>query len=82
MSRQPMDRSLRAKYMIFFGPADAPRALLFDREHRFLAEVFDEDRMVVDQLMKSSRACPPPGDLVLDGVALESDDATCCFALG
>jgi len=77
-----MDRSLRAKYMILFGPPDAPRALLFDREHRFLAEVFDEDRMVLDQLMKSSHVCAPPRNLELEGVTVEPEDATCCFALG
>jgi len=78
-----MNRSLRAKYMLLVGPADAPRALLFDGEHRFLAEVFDEDRMVLDQLMKSSRVCAAPGTLVLDdGEELEPADAGRCFALG
>ena len=78
-----MHPTLRAKYMILLGPTDAPRALLFDRDHRFLAEVFDEDSMVLDQLMKSSRVCPPPRDLALDGMADdEPADAMRCFALG
>ena len=78
-----MNRSLRAKYMLLVGPADAPRALLFDGEHRFLAEVFDEDHMVLDQLMKTSRVCAAPRTLVLDdGEEVEPADAARCFALG
>ncbi|KQW00590.1 hypothetical protein [Rhizobacter sp. Root1221] len=81
-----MDLSHRAKYMILFGPADAPRALLFNGDHRFLAEVFDEDGMVLQQLMKSGAACPPPRNLVFDGVAPppppSSASAMRCYALG
>ena len=81
-----MDLSHRAKYMILVGPADAPRALLFNGDHRYLAEVFDEDSMVLDQLMKSSAVCPPPGNLVFDGVMPPpppgSAAAMRCYALG
>ena len=79
-----MDLSHRAKYMVLLGPTDAPRALLFNGDHHYLAEV--SDRVVLDQLMKSSRVCPAPRNLMLDGVtpsaARGATDAMRCFALG
>lgn len=82
-----MNRSHLAKYMILLGPEDAPRALLFNGEHRYLAEVFDEDGFTVDQLMKSSQVCPAPHELALDEVippqaARPGESALRCYALG
>jgi len=60
--------SHRAHYMVLLGPTDAPRALLFSDECRYLAEMFDEDGMLVENLVKCSRECPPPSALRFDGV--------------
>lgn len=78
--------SHRAKYMVLLGPTEAPRALLFNGDHHYLAEVLDDDGMVVDHLVKSSRVCPTPRDLSLHEVlpppAIGPADAVRCFALG
>lgn len=60
--------SHRAHYMVLLGPTDAPRALLFSDECRYLAEMFDEDGLLVENLVKCSRVCPPPSELRFDGV--------------
>ena len=71
--RDPMDES-------------APRALLFNGECHYLAEVFDDDGMVVDQLVRCSTVCPKPADLMFDDVrpapAAVDPDAVRSFALG
>jgi hypothetical protein len=80
-----IDNSRCAQYMVLLGPAETPRALLFDRQCHYLAEMFDEDGLLVDQLVKSSRVCPPPRGLMLDDVmpppAAVAADALRCFAL-
>ena len=88
-SRPEMNTSARAHcahYMVLLGPSEAPRALLFNGECHYLAEVFDDDGMVVDQLVKCSKVCPKPADLMFDDVrpapAAVDPDAVRCFALG
>ena len=61
-------RSHCAQYMVLLGPSDAPRALLFNGECHYLAEMFDEDGLLVENLVKSSRVCPPPRGLQFDDV--------------
>ncbi|MGE5863852.1 MAG: hypothetical protein ACM32J_02010 [Rhizobacter sp.] len=82
-----MNRSHLAKYLVLLGPTEAPRALLFNGDHRYLAEVFDEDGITVDQLMKSSTVCPTPRNLALDDVVPSpavgpGEEAVRCYALG
>ncbi len=81
-----MNDSHCAKYLILLGPADAPRALLFSGEHRYLAEMIDDDGVMVETLLKSSRVCPKPRRLSLDSVAApdlqDIGEDMRCFALG
>ncbi len=49
-----------ARYMVLLGTAQAQRALLFAHDQRYLSEVIDEDGLLVDNLMRAARACPPP----------------------
>ena len=49
-----------ARYLVLLNRGDATRALLFGQDHRYLAEVIDDDGLVVDNLMKAGRACLPP----------------------
>lgn len=85
LSPRMSNRSHCAHYMVLVGPSDAPRALLFNGECRYLAEMFDEDGMLLENLVKSSRVCPAPSDLKFDGVV--PAPATCgaeplrCFEL-
>jgi len=83
---QANTRAHCAHYMVLLGPSEAPRALLFNGECHYLAEVFDDDGMVVDQLVRCSTVCPKPADLMFDEVrpapAAVNGDAVRCFALG
>jgi hypothetical protein len=64
-----------AKYLILVGPKSAPRALLFNREHRYLAEMID-DRFTVERLMRASRVCAKPTMLALEAVVPPEQLAT------
>ena len=59
-----MNRNNCAKYLLLFGSKEAPRAVLFDDEHRMLAEMIDEDGFLVDSLLREGRAVRPPSKLV------------------
>lgn len=79
-----MNRNHRAQYMILLGSDADQRALLFNGDHRYLAEVIDDDGMVIENLVKSSRQCPTPRNLTLgDVVPPPAVDAAGmrCFAL-
>jgi hypothetical protein len=76
-----------AKYLVLLGPETAPRALLFSGEHRYLTEMFDEDGLMVDNLIRTGFPLrKPPNGLTLDPVLLKSEpmgaEAVRCFALG
>ncbi|MET0335939.1 MAG: hypothetical protein ABW190_16860 [Rhizobacter sp.] len=45
---------------MLLGTDEAQRALLFAKDQRYLSEVIDEDGLLVDNLMRAARACPPP----------------------
>lgn len=74
-----------ARYLVLLGPADARRALLFSGEHRYLAEMIDDDGIMTDTLLKSSRVCPKPRSLSLEAVAapdqLAAGEDMRCFLL-
>jgi len=81
-----MDRTHSAKYLILLGPQDAPRALLFNGQHDYLAEMIDDDGLMVENLLKSSRVCPTPHALdfgpLLSPQHSAGGQAVRCFALG
>jgi hypothetical protein len=79
-----IDASRRAKYLVLLGPETAPRALLFNEQHLYLAEMID-DGMLVDRLKRSSRTCAPPSSLRFDAAAAAQAAAAApvrCFLLG
>lgn len=78
-----MNPTHRAKYMVLLGPDHAQRALLFNGDHDYLAEVIDDDGLVVENLVRSSRRCPAPGNLALNDVVPPPavDAGMRCFAL-
>lgn len=75
----------RAAYLILLGDSDAPKALLFNAEHRYLSEVID-DGYIVDTLRSAGTRCPKPGTISLDGMlpsnAQPGDAEVLCFELG
>lgn len=73
-----------AKYLILLGRPDTKRALLFSAECEYLAEMVDDDGMVLDQLLRSGAVCPPPRELGLDDNIVAScaaDEPLVCLAL-
>lgn len=56
-----------AKYLVLLQTQHASRALLFNGEHDFLAEL-DDDGFVVDDLVRAGTPCPPPPALPLEHI--------------
>jgi hypothetical protein len=74
-----------ARYLILLGAPDAKRALLFSGECEYMAEMIDEDGLMLDDLLRSSTVCPPPRELGLDDNIVASctaNEMLLCFALG
>ena len=70
-----------AKYLILLGSHSATRALLFGQDHRFLAEMFDdEDGLMLGNLMSVGTSCQPPRDVVMPLLA-SAPTRIQCFAL-
>jgi hypothetical protein len=69
-----------ARYLVLLGHDATRRALLFARDQRYLAEVIDEDGMLLDNLMKAARACPTPGR-VAEHTRASTPATVLCFAL-
>jgi hypothetical protein len=69
-----------ARYLVLLNQDDATRALLFAQDHRFLAEVIDDDGLVVDNLMKAGTACVPPRQ-VAEQTQVGQAVKLLCFAL-
>lgn len=69
-----------ARYLVLLGQDSARRVLLFARDQRYLAEVIDDDGLVVDNLMKAGRACPTPGRVAAHAWA-SAPASVQCFAL-
>lgn len=73
-----------AKYLVLLHTQAHPRALLFNGEHDFLAEL-DDDGFVVDTLVRSGTPCLPPDSLLLDDLArgsMSDDGQLECYSLG
>lgn len=81
-----MNGTHRAEYLILLGPRHARRALLFNKQRDYLAEMIDDDGLMVENLLKSSRICPTPDDLtfeaLIDSKKTAAGDGVRCFALG
>ncbi|HEY0856383.1 MAG TPA: hypothetical protein VGE16_04970 [Albitalea sp.] len=80
-----MNGPYSAKYLVLLQTQHAPRALLFNGEHDFLAEL-DDDGFVVDDLVRAGTPCPPPPALPLEQmVSHEANGSTGsglrCYAL-
>lgn len=74
-----------AKYLILLGRPDTKRALLFSAECEYMAEMIDEDGLMLDHLVRSGFVCPPPRDLSLDDNIVASctaNEPLLCLALG
>jgi hypothetical protein len=69
-----------ARYLVLLNHDDATRALLYAHDHRYLAEVIDDDGLVVDNLVKAGRACPPPRE-VAEQAQREKPMRLLCFEL-
>lgn len=80
-SAAPARGDYTARYLVLLGRDDAStRALLFGGDQRYLAEVIDDDGLVLDNLMKAGRACPPPPDVARRAWA-DAPATVTCFAL-
>jgi hypothetical protein len=80
-----MNESHTAKYLILLGPQSAPRALLFGGECQYLAEMIDEDGLMVENLLRAATECSLPvslGAVASDALAQTTGGAMQCFALG
>lgn len=71
-----------ASYLVLFGDAAAPRAALFDRRERLLAEMIGDDGYAIDTLVNASSACAPPCPAMVDAIeafdpAADLDGARC-----
>ncbi|MCR5882644.1 hypothetical protein LRS03_07145 [Rhizobacter sp. J219] len=69
-----------ARYLVLLNHDDATRALLFAKDHRYLAEVIDDDGLVVDNLMRAGTRCVPPRE-VAEQTRATSPVKLMCFAL-
>ncbi len=80
------DHNYQARYLILLGPGDESRkearALLFGPDHRYLAEVIDDDNgLVVENLLRGGSPCPPPHEVARHDLLASRDDMQ-CYALG
>ena len=77
-------RPYTAKYLVLLHTQAHPRALLFNGQHDFLAEL-DDDNFVVDDLVRAGTPCPPPLALRLSEVVRDpmgADGQLECYTLG
>jgi hypothetical protein len=84
----PVNKAYSARYLVLLPhPPHHLRALLFNGQHAFLAEIADDDA-VVDNLVRAGTPCPPPRALPLADVAPVVGDTDSwsrglqCYALG
>lgn len=68
-----------ARYLVLLNHNDdATRALLFARDHRYLAEVIDDDGgLLVDNLMKAGTRCVPPREVAEQARTVEAMKLMC-----
>lgn len=79
---RPVDRHYRARYLVLLGDESAQRALLFDTNCHYLAELIDDDGLVLDNLVRSGTACLPPAELGFDAPRVAQAVKVECFSLG
>lgn len=81
----PQERPRRAKYLVLLHTQAHQRALLFNGEHDFIAEL-DDDWFAVDNLVRAGTPCPPPRSLPLADIARDSpayfNGQLECYSLG
>jgi hypothetical protein len=81
----PQERHRRAKYLVLLHTRAHQRALLFNEEHNFIAEL-DDDWFAVDNLVRAGTPCRPPPSLPLADLARNSagdfDGQLECYSLG
>ena len=78
-----MNRPYSAKYLVLLDTTQQPRALLFNGELDFLAEL-EDDGFVVDDLVRTGTPCPPPPALPLAEIVKDAigDPRLRCYSLG
>jgi hypothetical protein len=79
-----MNKAHTAKYLLLMGSKSAPRALLFSVDHRYLAELIDDDGSMIDNLLRTGTPCAAPHNLALDSVnpaPSTQPESVQCFAL-
>jgi len=70
-----------ATYLVLLNDHDSTRALLFARDQRYLAELFDDDNgLMLENLMRFGRECPPPGKVAEQAWA-SAPASVVCFSL-
>lgn len=79
---RPIDRHYRARYLLLLRDESAQRALLFDTDGHYLAELIDDDGLVLDNLVRSGTACLPPAGLGIDAPRVAQSLTGECFSLG
>jgi hypothetical protein len=70
----------KAKYLILMNTDNKTRALLFGQDYRYLAEVLEDDGLVLENLVRAGKACAPPGALAVQAWGGSSSTLR-CFAL-
>lgn len=79
ISQKNLNHDHTARYLVLLNQDDATRALLFAEDHRYLAEVIDDDGLVVDNLMKAGTVCVAPREVAEQ--AGSEEPKLLCFAL-
>jgi hypothetical protein len=69
-----------ARFLVLLRSANATRALLFGQDQRFLAELLDDDGLLLDDLIRSGTSCQPPDEMASHALACSSMRVQ-CFAL-
>lgn len=69
-----------AQYLVLLNDHDRTRALLFTRDQRYLADLIDDDGLMLDNLMRCGRACPAPSKVAKQAWA-SAPASVRCFAL-
>lgn len=83
--RGPKGQPYTAKYLVLLHRNQHQRALLFNGQHDFLAEL-DDDGFVINDLVRSGTPCLPPSSLPLSDISLSAlrdhDSQLKCYRLG
>lgn len=70
-----------ARYLVLLSQHESTRALLFGRDQRYLAELFNDDNgLMLETLMRNGRECPAPR-MVAEQAWAGAPASVVCFAL-